>query len=155
MKISPAELSDCDEIIQVQRLAYEAEARLYNDWTLPPLLQTPESLRQEFSASFILKAMNENKIIGSVRAELFENVCHIGRLIVHPDFQGQGIGSKLLRQIEDRFSQAVHYELFTGSKSEGNIRFYMRNNYEISHTKVLTEKISLVYLIKKPVAATF
>jgi ribosomal protein S18 acetylase RimI-like enzyme len=102
-----------------------------------------------------LKAVEGNKIVGSVRAKLVENICHIGRLIVHPDFQGQGIGSKLLREVEEHFSQAFHYELFTGSKSERNIRFYVRNDYEVSHTKVLTEKISLIYLIKKPIAATF
>lgn len=154
VKILSAKPDDCDEIIQLQRLAYEAEAKLYNDWTLPPLLQTKDSLQQELETSLILTAVEGNKIIGSVRAKLCENICHIGRLIVHPHFQGQGIGSKLLQEVEEHFSQVVLYELFTGSKSEGNIRFYMRNNYEISHTKVLTEKISLIYLIKKPIAAT-
>jgi N-acetylglutamate synthase-like GNAT family acetyltransferase len=148
-KILFAKPDDCDEIICLQRLAYESEAQLYQDWTIPPLTQTSTALQKEFANFTILKAVNAGKIIGSVRAQLTNNVCHIGRLIVHPDFQGKGIGSKLLQYIEKRFSQAAQFELFTGSKSEGNIRFYLRNNYEISHTQALTENISLVYLIKK------
>ncbi len=148
-EISIAEIQDCDEIIQLQRLAYESEAQLYKNWTLPPLLQAADSLRQEFETSLILKAIEGNKIVGSVRAKLVEDTCHIGRLIVHPDFQRKGIGSDLLQHIEKRFSQqAAHFELFTGSKSESNIRFYVRNKYAISQTKALNETISLIYFVK-------
>jgi ribosomal protein S18 acetylase RimI-like enzyme len=148
MEILSAELNDCDEIIRLQRLAYESEAQLYKDWTIPPLTQTATALQQEFADLTILKAVNAGKIIGSVRAQLINNVCHIGRLIVHPDFQNQGIGSKLLREIEQTFAHAKTYELFTGSKSESNIRFYLMHNYQISHTKNISEYLALVYLTK-------
>ncbi|HOY23491.1 MAG TPA: GNAT family N-acetyltransferase [Cellvibrio sp.] len=155
MEIVTAEIQDCEEIIRLQRIAYEAEAQLYKDWTLPPLLQTVDSLQQELQSSIILKAVEGNKIVGSVRAKLVGDACHIGRLIVHPDFQGKGIGSKLLEHIEKHFRQANQFELFTGTKSEGNIRFYMRNGYTISKTQVLTENISLVYLVKIPKSSSF
>lgn len=147
-KILLAELADCDEIIQLQRLAYESEAQLYQDWTIPPLTQTSDSLRKEFETSIILKAVNAGEIIGSVRAKLLDDVCHIGRLIVHPDFQKQGIGSELLRDIEQVFAQAKSYELFTGSKSESNIRFYLSHAYQISHTKNISDHLALIYLNK-------
>ena len=156
MEILLAELQDCEEIICLQKVAYESEAQLYNDWALPPLLQTVDSLRQELETSLVLKAVEGNEIVGSVRATLVADTCQIGRLIVHPDVQGKGIGSDLLRHIETRFSQqAAQFELFTGSKSEGNIRFYVRNGYTISRTQVLTENISLVYLVKKPKRSSF
>lgn len=148
MKIMSANPKDCDEIIRLQRLAYEPEAQLYQDWKIPPLTQTAAALQREFAEYIILKAVNAGEIIGSVRAQLVNDVCHIGRLIVHPDFQGKGIGTELLKHIEKLFSQTGRYELFTGSKSEGNIRFYLRNNYEISQTQALNETISLVYLTK-------
>ncbi len=148
MEFLSAKPDDCDEIIRLQRLAYESEAKLYQDWTIPPLTQTSAALQKEFPDLTILKAVNGGKIIGSVRAQLIDNVCHIGRLIVDPDFQGKGIGSKLLQHIENCFSKAVQFELFTGSKSESNIRFYLRNNYEINQTQALSETISLVYFVK-------
>jgi predicted N-acetyltransferase YhbS len=97
MEILLAKPEDCHEIIQLQKLAYASEAKLYNDWSLPPLTQTLESLRQEFETSIILKAVITTRIISSVRAKLADDICQIGRLIVHPNFQRQGIGSVLLR----------------------------------------------------------
>lgn len=148
-EIFKADINDCKEIIGLQQLAYQSEAKLYNDWSLPALTQTVDSLKQEFEQSIVLKAVINNKIIGSVRAKLTDGVCKIGRLIVDPDFQGQGIGSALLRHIESCYSNTSTYELFTGSKSEANIRLYQRHGYTISHTQMLSETISLVFLIKQ------
>lgn len=87
------------EIIDLQRLAYQTEAKLYNDWSLPALMQTIDSLSEEFENSVILKAIINNNIIGSVGAKIDEGFCKIGRLIVHPEFQRQGIGSSLLNTL--------------------------------------------------------
>lgn len=148
MEILLAKKDDCDEIIQLQKLAYQTEAQLYQDWNIPPLTQTAESLQQEFHLLTLLKAIQKKRIIGSVRAQLIDNVCHIGRLIVHPDFQNQGVGSALLQKIEDAFPSAQAYELFTGDKSESNIRFYVGRGYKPSHTKTLSEHLRLFYLRK-------
>lgn len=130
-------------------MAYQAEAEVYQDWNLPPLTQTTEALQQEFLALSVLKAMHSGKIVGSVRAQLINNVCHIGRLIVHPDFQKKGIGTALLHDIESLFKHAKSYELFTGNKSEGNIKLYRNRGYQVSHTKYLSERVTLTYLHKQ------
>ena len=38
-------------ILALQKLAYESEARLYDDWKLPPLTQTLDSLQAEFAST--------------------------------------------------------------------------------------------------------
>lgn len=148
IKITIAGAQDCDEIVQLQKLAYQTEAQIYQDWTIPPLTQTPEDLRQEFEHLAILKAVHAGRVVGSIRAQLIDGICHIGRLIVHPDFQRQGIGSALLQKIEQIFAHAEIYELFTGGKSEGNIRFYQNQGYKISHTKNISDRLELIYLSK-------
>lgn len=148
VEIVIAELKDAEVILNLQRLAYQTEARLYNDWSLPALTQTLESLHQEFKETVILKAIINKKIIGSVRATIEEGVCKIGRLIVSPEFQGQGIGSQLLKQIEQMYENAHYFELFTGSKSMSNIRLYEKHGYVASHTKELSENISIIFLVK-------
>jgi GNAT superfamily N-acetyltransferase len=152
--IITAEVKDASAIIDLQRLAYQAEAKIYNDWTLPPLTQTVESLQQEFESAIILKttiilkATINNRIVGSVRANLEGGVCKIGRLIVHPEFQLQGIGSRLLAHIESTSTDANSFELFTGNKSLGNIRLYEKHGYVISHIKALSETLTIVFLAK-------
>ncbi|MDE2590279.1 MAG: GNAT family N-acetyltransferase, partial [Patescibacteria group bacterium] len=87
-------------------------------------------------------------IIGSVRAFVQGNTCYIGRLAVHPDFQNQGIGSQLVNEIENTFKTCTRFELFTGHKSEKNIRLYQKLGYETFKTEKITEQIILVYLEK-------
>jgi ribosomal protein S18 acetylase RimI-like enzyme len=146
--ISRAEKRDAEAILALQKLAYRSEAALYDDWSIPPLVQSIESLLEEFGSLLILKAESERRIIGSVRARLADGVCVIGRLAVHPDFQGAGIGSHLLRAIEARFPDASRYELFTGSRSEANIRLYQRHGFAVCRTEALSPQVSLIFLEK-------
>lgn len=148
MTISNADITDCEEIISLQKLAYKTEAEHYQDWTIPPLTQTSDELRKEFSELFVLKAVHNTRIIGSVRAQVIDDVCHIARLIVDPRFQGKGIGTALLHAIEASCKHAKSYSLFTGDQSAANIQLYQRLGYVITHTQELSEKIRLVYLRK-------
>ena len=153
LTISRANPNDAEAILALQKLAYQSEARLYNDWSLPPLTQTIESLIAEFAGSVCLKAISDEHIIGSVRARAVRGVCAIGRLVVHPDYQNRGIGSQLLKQIEASFSEASKYEIFTGSKSEATLRLYQRHGYAITHSQALSATVSITFLEKAGGAA--
>ena len=146
--ISDASTKDADAILLLQKLAYQSEAKLYSDWSLPPLTQSIESLLEEFTKSIVLKATLGDRLVGSVRAMQTGDTCAIGRLIVHPELQGQGIGSKLLRSIEERFKGVSKFELFTGSRSEANIRLYQRHGYTIVRTQPLSQTVSITFLEK-------
>ena len=146
--ITPAEIDDAEEILSLQKRAYESEAKLYNDWNIPPLTQSLDSLKAEILTGGVLKYSQSEGIVGSVRALLQDGKCEIGRLMVAPEFQGQGIGSALLAAIEARFPQARSFELFTGSRSEVNIRFYRRRGYEIVTAKALSPAVTFVFMSK-------
>ena len=153
VSISHATPEDAEDILALQKLAYQSEAVLYNDWSIPPLTQTIESLREEFPSLVILKATFGERIVGSVRAKVAGDTCAIGRLIVLPEFQGKGIGSRLLQTIERSCNNVAKFELFTGSKSESNIRLYQRAGYRITKTQVLSPSVSTTILEKTANAA--
>ena len=94
-QILPANVSDAAEILELQKLAYQSEAVLYNDWSIPPLTQTLDEIKKEFDEMTFLKVCDSGRIIGSVRASIRDGTCNIGRLIVHPDFQHKGTGTRL------------------------------------------------------------
>jgi len=146
--ISRASITDVAEILELQRLAYQSEAVLYNDWSIPPLKQTLENMQHDLQTMTVLKACEDGRIVGSVRGALADGCCQVGRLIVHPDFQRRGIGSALLRALEAELPQATCFELFTGSRSEANIRLYQRLGYRIFVQKRLSDAVELVYLGK-------
>jgi len=148
-RIERASLDDAPAILELQKLAYQSEARLYDDWKLPPLTQTLVALREEFAASVTLKATEVGRLVGSVRAREANGVCQVGRLIVHPEQQGHGVGTMLLRHIEAEFPGASSFELFTGSRSEGNLRLYERLGYLRNREQVLSQSVTLVFLEKR------
>ncbi|MGE4553133.1 MAG: GNAT family N-acetyltransferase [Desulfovibrionaceae bacterium] len=128
--ISESAPGDAAAVLELQRLAYRAEAELYDNLAIPPLTQTLEDLRADYAGRAVLKAVTgEGRLVGSVRARLDGDVCRIGRLMVHPGFQGRGVGGRLLAAIEARFPQAARYALFTGRRSLANLRFYERRGY--------------------------
>jgi ribosomal protein S18 acetylase RimI-like enzyme len=148
-RIERAGIDDAPEILALQKLAYQSEAQLYEDWDLPPLLQSLESLREEFATSVVFKALVADQVVGSVRAQMVDDVCHLGRLIVSPQLQGNGIGTRLIRHVETAFPQAQRLELFTGSRSEGNIRLFERLGFSRCRELVLSPTVTLVFMEKQ------
>lgn len=105
-------------------------------------------VESEYQKGVVLKAVDENStIIGSVRAYYDNNTVYIGKLMVHPEKQGQGIGTQLLVAIENEYPQQ-RYELFTSSKSKKNIELYEKFGYEIFSEKQITDELKFVYLEK-------
>jgi ribosomal protein S18 acetylase RimI-like enzyme len=149
ISITKANSDDANEILTLQKLAYQSEAKLNDDWTIPPLTQTFSEIQAEFKTTVFLKAVWEDKIIGSVKGYLSSGTCFIGRLIVHPDYQGKGIGTMLMENIEKAFPDAERFELFTGTKSLHNIRLYRRLGYEPCREEDLSPRVRLVFMEKK------
>lgn len=148
MVIKPAEKTDLQEILSLQYLTYQSEAQLLNNPNIPPLKQTLAETEKEFSDSIFLKVVDEDDtIVGSVRAHLADGTLHIGKLIVRPDLQGQGIGTKLLQAIE-RVCPCKRCELFTSSKSIRNIRLYERLGYQVFDEKAVSDHLKFIYLEK-------
>jgi ribosomal protein S18 acetylase RimI-like enzyme len=148
MIIEQASIQDLGAILALQKLAYRDEAALYDDYTIPPLTQTLEQIQKDFASQLFLKATVRGRIIGSVRAQAVGTTCCIGRLIVHPEFRNRGIGTQLMREIEERFQGLERFELFTGEKSERNLHLYHKLDYEIFKKQRLSNKVTLVYLEK-------
>jgi len=146
--IERATRADAPAILALQKLAYRSEAELYADPDLPPLTQTLDSLRSEFADSVVLKAVADGVIIGSVRGRRAGDTWEIGRLVVHPDFHGQGLGTRLMRAIERESGGSHKFELFTGHRSTGNIRLYERLGYVRGREQVVSPAVTLVFMEK-------
>jgi ribosomal protein S18 acetylase RimI-like enzyme len=148
ISIVRANTGDAAEILALQKVAYQSEAELYTDWTLPPLTQSLSQIEAEFGTKIFLKALDAGRIVGSVRVAKDCGTCFIGRLIVHPACQKKGIGTQLVRSAETVFADAVRFELFTGSRSSRNIRFYQRLGYREFREQDLSPKVRLVFMEK-------
>src|SRR4030043_1149577 len=149
MRVERATVDDAESILSLQKIAYQSEAEIYNDFTILPLTQTLEEINKDFETQIFLKAVAGGKIIGSVRAFMKEGTCYVGRLIVHPDFQNQGIGTQLMNRVEKTFKEAKRFEIFTGHKSGRNLYLYQKLGYQPFKSVKANENLTIVYLKKR------
>ena len=146
--IEKAQKEDLMQILELQYLAYQSEAKLFGDMDIPPLKQTIEEVGEEFAQGTVLKVVDDSgDIIGSVRAYEENGTVYIGKLIVHPKMQKRGIGTQLLLAMENEFPN-FRYELFTSTKSISNIRLYERLGYKIYKEEAVSDELQFVYLEK-------
>jgi ech hydrogenase subunit C len=146
-----AEKSDAPEILGLQKTAYQSEAEIYGDDSLPALQQTLEELQTEFDrpGQVFLKTVVNGKIIGSVRGHAADETAHVSRVIVHPYFRGRGIGRRLVEEIEKAFPTVKRFEVKTGHKSERNLFQFREQGYQRFKTEPFTPAITWIYLQKE------
>jgi len=136
------------ELLTLQRAAYVTEAQLYDDVRLPALVQTPDELADELAQSSCLAALAGSRLVGAVRTRERDGVLHVGRLVVAPDLQGRGIGTRLLLAAE-RSTTLPRAALFTGARSTANLRLYRRHGYVETAREPVRPGLELVHLVKE------
>jgi len=124
----PATEADAPEVLVLQRCCWVSEAIANNDLTIPPLKEPLDQVRTWMPDAWVLR--DGGRLVGAVRATLDGDLWKIGRLMVAPDRQGEGLGGMLLRHAEGRAPVgAAWFELFTGAASVGNLARYRHAGY--------------------------
>ncbi|TCN37616.1 tRNA (guanine37-N1)-methyltransferase [Kribbella orskensis] len=149
-KVLPASEADAGEINTLQRAAYLTEGQAYADLTIPPLQEELAGTIERIAQGGVWKAMVGARVVGSVQVVVEGEVARIGRLMVAPDWQGRGIGKKLLRVAEQAApAEVTRYELSTGAESERNLQLYRNTGYREVSREQQTAKVELVLLMKR------
>ncbi|MER8233936.1 GNAT family N-acetyltransferase [Streptomyces sp. NPDC101490] len=156
--ISAAAARDAEHILKLQYLCYQSEAELYGDWSIEPLTQSLDALSAELDEGHGLVARLGDEVVASVRARLDEDgTVRIAKLIVHPRMRRHGLGGRLLDAIEGHFAGGVpqlpapsakRFRLFTGHRSEGNLRLYRSRGYAQVGVHEVGPRLTLVTLEK-------
>jgi ech hydrogenase subunit C len=141
--------TDAPEILALQKVAYQSEAEIYGDRSLPALQQTLRELEADFDQMLFFKAVVNGKIIGSVRGYEKQQTAYLSRVIVHPYFRRRGIGRRLLDEIEQAFPGASRFEAFTGHQSKRNLFQLTKRGYQPFKTEPFTPAINWVFLQKQ------
>ncbi|MFF3324225.1 GNAT family N-acetyltransferase [Streptomyces sp. NPDC002889] len=157
--ISAAAEHDAEHILKLQYLCYQTEAELYGDHGIEPLTQSLADLAAEISQGHALVARLGDEVVASVRARVDEaGTVRIAKLIVHPRMQRHGLGGRLLDAIEARFagdSAVKRFQLFTGHRSESNLRLYRSRGYLPVSREQVGPRLTLVTLEKDAEAGDY
>ncbi|MGN0917976.1 MAG: GNAT family N-acetyltransferase [Oxalobacter sp.] len=152
MEIEKVLKTDLPEILALQHLAYQSEANLFSSRDIPPLRQTIEELTAEYQKTAVQfwKVSVQGKIVGSVRTEKQKETVLIGKLMVLPAYQKQGIGSQMMKMVE-QMHQGYRLELFTSTRSLANIRLYEKLGYLKFRDQKINDELTLVFMEKNAI----
>ena len=147
--IVPADLADAPTLLALQKLAFEPEARACRTREIPPLQETVAGIEAHIRTATVLKAMAGDRLVGAIRGIAGDDdSCLIRVLVVAPDQQGRGLGARLLQAIEDAHPRVERFELTTNMIMVGNVRFYLRNGYEVVEQVQHAPTIRLAFMRK-------
>ncbi len=132
IQIEPARLADAEDILQLQKQAFITEAEWHGNYDIEPLRQTVESLRADFDSYCFLKAVYDGRIVGSVKYRALNEGVWVGKLMVDTGHRGQGLGRRLLAEVERINPKATRFQLFTAASSHHNIRLYESVGYRVT-----------------------
>ncbi len=125
--------SDAGELLTLQRACWVQEAQDNPDVPIPALLESFEDVQEWVAHGVVLVVRAADRLVGAVRGTLRDQTWDIGRVMVAPDLQGQGLGRWLLSRIEEEApAEATSYELFTGAGSLRNQRIYKKAGYRLA-----------------------
>jgi GNAT superfamily N-acetyltransferase len=127
-RFEPADLA---ELVVLQRCCWVQEAIANDMLTIPALHETHDEVLRWATTWTTFVVRLDGRLVGAVRGIRDGATWEIGRLMVAPDLAGRGIGAALLRLIEAAAPDDTdEFTLFTGAKSERNLRFYERAGYQ-------------------------
>jgi tRNA (guanine37-N1)-methyltransferase len=124
--------ADAGEILTLQRACWMQEQQANPDAWVPALHESLDDVRRWLPEWTVLTLRRAGRLVAAARARSEGDEWDIGRLMVAPDLQGQGLGRVMLAAAEAAApGDTTTYSLFTGAGSVANHRFYKRAGYRM------------------------
>ena len=143
VEIRELEEKDLDQVMEIENLCF------VSPWKIEDILG--EMKRNQF-AELLVATINE-KVVGYVDYWITFDSATICQIAVHPSYQRQAIGTKLLIEVfKDCYAQKVrNITLEVRESNEKGINFYKKNGFRPFLTKeaYYTNGENAIYMIKE------
>ena len=136
--IRPLDLGDdatAAALVDLQRASYAVEAELIGAPSLPPMRDTPETLRA--SGETFLGAVRDEELVGLISFKRDGDTVDIHRLAVHPGAFRRGVARELLEALEAREADAAHWTVGTGAGNVPARTLYERRGFAVTEERIV------------------
>lgn len=134
------------DLLMLQQLSYRIEAKLIGFKEIPPLWDSPKTLRE--SGELFFGDYDDKRLVGSVSVKQSSKELTICRMMVHPSCFRRGIASRLLEFAEELAVPGMPIKVSTGTKNEPAVRLYRKYGYEPGRVMEIAPDITLTLFTK-------
>lgn len=136
----PARLEDAEQLTAIMKKTFDEEARTWLgvvdshivDYNIqPPGYDSVQTTRYMIEELTYFKIVLGEQLIGGVILTLTgKRFGRIDRIYIDPSFQGQGLGSEVIRLMEKAHPTVTTWDLETSPRQKGNLHFYEKMGFE-------------------------
>ena len=136
--IEKATITDAEKLTEIKKRTFDEEAKKWlpnHDDVIDYNIQPPGYSSIEMTKYMIreleyFKVLQDNEIIGGIIITISgKSFGRIDRIFVDPNYQGKGIGSRVINLVEEEFPNVRTWDLETSSKQINNHYFYEKMGY--------------------------
>ncbi|HDR7800615.1 TPA: N-acetyltransferase [Bacillus tropicus] len=140
ISIEKATILDAEKLTEIMTRTFDEEVKRWLcgqddviDYNIqPPGYSSVEMMRYSIDELDSFKVMLDGKIIGGIIVTISgKSYGRIDRIFVEPVYQGKGIGSNVIKLIEEEYPSIRIWDLETSSRQLNNHHFYKKMGYEI------------------------
>jgi GNAT superfamily N-acetyltransferase len=145
-----ADLKDAETIHRMQIKSFTPLLEKYQDISPAnePLEKVVWRINQPTTDFYIIKS---NEIaVGGIRIVKKDNKRYrVSPIFILPEYQGKGIAQKVFQIIEQKYNDALVWELNTMLQEQRNCYLYEKIGYkQTGKTKIINDRLTLVYYEK-------
>ncbi|WP_144611329.1 GNAT family N-acetyltransferase [Bacillus cereus] len=140
ISIEKATILDAEKLTEIMRRTFDEEAKRWLcgqddviDYNIqPPGYSSVEMMKYSIEELDCYKVIMDEKIIGGIIVTISgKSYGRVDRIFVDPVYQGNGIGSHVIKLIEEVYPSIRIWDLETSSRQISNHHFYKKLGYEI------------------------
>ncbi|MGE7881449.1 GNAT family N-acetyltransferase [Bacillus sp. NPDC094077] len=139
ISIEKATILDAEKLTEIMARTFDAEAKRWLcsqadviDYNIqPPGYSSIEMMKYSIEELDSFKVIMDEEIIGGIIVTISgKSYGRIDRIFVDPVYQGKGIGSQVIKLIEEKFPNISIWDLETSSRQVNNHHFYKKMGYQ-------------------------
>ncbi|WP_282939835.1 GNAT family N-acetyltransferase [Paenibacillus sp. RC67] len=149
--IQPIDIEDNQQVLELlmlQQLSYRVEAERIGFDEIPPLFDSPKTIR-ESGEQFFGYYDEQQQLAGAVAVKQSSKELIICRLMVHPSFFRRGIATQLLHYTEQFAMPGMMIKVSTGTKNDPAVLLYTKHGYEAGQVLEIAPNVTLTVFYKR------
>ncbi|GGD14516.1 GNAT family N-acetyltransferase [Pontibacillus salipaludis] len=152
VRLEEATVNDAPLIFDIQVKAFKPLFIKYKDYETNPANETVERVISRINSpnGSFCKIIADDQLIGAICVHWKEDVQFwISPMFILPSYQGKGLSQKAITLIEERFPQAITWELATILEEERNCYIYEKMGYKKTGvSKKVSDNATLIFYKK-------